>query len=181
MCAKLYIQYAASVNTVFQIKMIESIQLGARADALYVIRQAAVHLIDHQKTLWPLDELTAEQVFHGCQHDNIVTGYIGANPIAAMLLTYHDPTFWPDVPPNQAGFIHKLSVVPDYQGKGVAAQMVNFAKNEVKNKEIPWLRLDCHSDRNRLRNFYESLGFRCVREGIAEAHPTAFYEIEVYP
>ena len=137
MCAKLYIQYAASVNTVFQIKMIESIQLGARADALYVIRQAAVHLIDHQKTLWPLDELTAEQVFHGCQHDNIVTGYIGANPIAALLLTYHDPTFWPDVPPNQAGFIHKLSVVPDYQGQGVAAQMVNFAKNEVKKKKFP--------------------------------------------
>ena len=160
--------------------MIESIQFGARSDALYVIRQAAIHLIERRILLWKLDELTIEQVFHACQNDNIVTGYIGSNPVAAMLLTYHDPAFWPDVPPNKAGFIHKLSVMPDYQGKGVAAQMVNFAKNEVKNKGIPWLRLDCHSDRTRLRNFYERLGFRCVREGIADGHPTAFYEIGIY-
>ncbi|MEM9976335.1 MAG: GNAT family N-acetyltransferase [Cyanobacteria bacterium P01_D01_bin.2] len=160
--------------------MIESIQFGARSDALYVIRQAAAYLIERQKPLWQLDELTVEQVFHVCQNENIVTGYIGGNPVAAMLLTYHDPNFWPDIPPNKAGFIHKLSVVPDYQGQGVAAQMVNFAKNEVKNRGILWLRLDCHSELNKLRNFYERLGFRCVREGIAETHPTAFYEIEVH-
>ena len=160
--------------------MLESIQFGARSDALYVMRQAAAYLIEHKKTLWTLNELTAEQVFHTCQNENIVTGYIGHNPVAAMLLTYHDPDFWPDIPPNQAGFIHKLSVIPNYQGKGIAAQMIDFAKNEVKHKGMLWLRLDCHSDRNRLRNFYEKLGFRCVREGIADAHPTAFYEIEIH-
>ncbi|MEM8614489.1 MAG: GNAT family N-acetyltransferase [Cyanobacteria bacterium P01_H01_bin.105] len=157
--------------------MIESIQFGVRSDALYVIRQAAKHLIERHEPLWQLDELTIEQVFHACQDENIVTGYMGGDPVAAMLLTYHDPNFWPDVPPDKAGFIHKLSVVPDYQGQGIAAQMINFAKHEVKSKGILWLRLDCHLELSKLRNFYERLGFRCVREGIAEAHPTAFYEI----
>ena len=160
--------------------MIESIQFGARSDALCVIRQAAKHLIKRQQPLWSLDELTMEQVFHACQDDNIVVGYVGGNPVAAMLLTYHDPNFWPDIPPGKAGFIHKLSVVPDYQGQGMAAQMINFAKNEVKSREILWLRLDCHLELNKLRIFYERLGFRCVREGVAEAHPTAFYEIEIH-
>jgi len=159
--------------------MIDSIQLGARADALSVIRQAAIHLIERKESLWELDCLTMEQVFHACQDQNVVVGYIKGSPVTAMVLTYHDPLFWPNVPPNQAGFIHKLSVVPDYQGKGIAAQMVNFAKNEVKNKGLLWLRLDCHSDRSRLRVFYERLGFRCIREGIAEAYPTAFYEMNV--
>ncbi|MFK8186041.1 MAG: GNAT family N-acetyltransferase [Phormidesmis sp.] len=148
--------------------MIESIQFGTQADALSVIRQAATQLIEQQATLWELDSLTAEQVFQDCQDNNVVAGYIAGKPVAAMVLTYHDPKFWPDVPPNQAGFIHKLSVVPDYQGKGLAAQMVDFAKNEVKGQGLRWLRLDCHSDRNRLRNFYERLGFKAVREGVVD-------------
>lgn len=160
--------------------MIESIQFGSKSDALHVIREAATHLIKSRKPLWELDELTVEQVFHACQKENIITGYVGADPIAAMLLTYHDPIFWPEVPQNKAGFIHKLSVVPDYQGQGIAAQMVDFAKNEVKNRELLWLRLDCHSDRGKLRKFYERLGFRCVREGVAEAHLTAFYEMKLH-
>ncbi|MEM6597847.1 MAG: GNAT family N-acetyltransferase [Cyanobacteria bacterium P01_C01_bin.69] len=121
--------------------MIDSIQLGARADALSVIRQAATHLIEQKKSLWELDCLTMKQVFHACQDQNVVVGYIKGSPVTAMVLTYYDPLFWPNVPPNQAGFIHKLSVVPNYQGKGIADQMVNFAKNEIKNKGLLWLRL----------------------------------------
>lgn len=159
--------------------MIEAIQFGARADALSVIRQAATHLIERQATLWELDSLTAEQVFHNCQDNNVVAGYIAGKPVAAMVLTYHDPKFWPDIPPNQAGFIHKLSVVPEYQGKGLAAQMVDFAKDEVTSKGFFWLRLDCHSDRTRLRRFYERLGFNGIREGIVDTHHTIFYQMKL--
>ncbi len=160
--------------------MIESIQFGAKSDALYVMRQAATHLIELQKPLWDLNQLTTDQVFCTCKNENIVTGYLESSPVAAMLLSYQDPKFWPDIPPNGAGFIHKLSVVPEYQGQGVAAQMIDFAKDEVKKKGILWLRLDCHSEIKKLRRFYEKLGFRCAREGVVDTYPTAFYEMKLF-
>ena len=165
--------------TICRVRTIESIQFGAKSDALYVIRQAAAHLIELRKPLWDLHHLTTDQVFHACKNENIVTGYLESSPVAAMLLSYHDPKFWPTIPPNEAGFIHKLSVVPEYQGRGVAAQMIDFAKGEVKGKEIFWLRLDCHSEIEKLRRFYEKLGFKRVREGVVDTHPTTFYEMKL--
>ena len=57
-------------------------------------------------------------------------------------------------------YIHRLSVHPNYQGKGYAQKMMAFAENyAVENKFIS-VRLDTFSQNNRNQKFYETRGYK---------------------
>ncbi|WP_407569028.1 GNAT family N-acetyltransferase [Deinococcus altitudinis] len=106
---------------------------------------------------------------------------VAEQPVAVMLLVASDPVFWPGDPPGEALYLHKLAVHPDWQGLRLSAQMVEEAARLTRAAGRPWLRLDTAAERPRLRNLYEDLGFRLVREGHADGWPAAWYELNVLP
>ncbi len=57
-------------------------------------------------------------------------------------------------------YIHRLAVLPDYQGSGIAQSMMDFAENlAIQNKKIS-IRLDTFSQNLRNQKFYEIRGYK---------------------
>jgi GNAT superfamily N-acetyltransferase len=72
-----------------------------------------------------------------------------------------DARFWPDRPPGEAGYLHKLVVRRAYAGRGVSRALIEASAARVAGWGRDLLRLDCHPD---LARVYLGLGFRQVDE-----------------
>jgi GNAT superfamily N-acetyltransferase len=144
--------------------------------AIGIMREAAQWLADTGKPLWKPEELTKNDLLMGITEDDIYIGREHDIPAAAMILRWHDPHFWPQIGPNQSGFIHKLSVRRAFAGRGLAAEMITFAEAECKRRNIGWLRLDCAADRPRLLQLYKGLGFIQTDRRMMGPYDVAFFE-----
>lgn len=61
---------------------------------------------------------------------------------------------------NNSVYIHRLSVSPDYQGKGFAQKMMTFAESFAQKNNFESIRLDTFSQNTRNMKFYESRGYK---------------------
>jgi GNAT superfamily N-acetyltransferase len=156
-----------------------TIKNGDTESAIKIMREAASWLINKGEPMWELKDLTAEKILGGITDNDIYVGWIGDKPVTAMILQWHDPFFWPDVPKNKSGFIHKLCVSREFSGKGYTKAMIKFAENECKKREIHFLRLDCAGDREKLCKIYEDNGFKQIGRKMVGPYDTAFYEKEI--
>lgn len=57
-------------------------------------------------------------------------------------------------------YIHRLAVHPNYQGKGIARNMMDFAENLGVKNNIASVRLDTFSQNFRNQKFYEARGYK---------------------
>ncbi len=57
-------------------------------------------------------------------------------------------------------YIHRLAVHPDYQGKGCAQLLMNYAENYAKDNNYLSVRLDTFSINKRNNIFYKKRGFQ---------------------
>ncbi|NER17198.1 GNAT family N-acetyltransferase [Spongiivirga citrea] len=57
-------------------------------------------------------------------------------------------------------YIHRLGVHPDYQKKGYAQKMMDFAEDFAKKQGAVSVRLDTFSQNNRNQKFYENRGYQ---------------------
>ena len=84
-------------------------------------------------------------------------------PIATFTLTYTpDPELW-NHPPDDAGYLRRLTVHPDHAGHGIGAQLLDHAGQLVAATGRPWLRLDCAKHNPRLHDYYRAQGFTHLR------------------
>ncbi|MGB6150925.1 MAG: GNAT family N-acetyltransferase [Pricia sp.] len=80
-------------------------------------------------------------------------------------------------------YIHRLSVHPNFQGKGFARQLMNFAENQAHEKGCVSVRLDTFSQNPRNQKFYEARGY--IRLGDIffskqSEHPFHCYELVLF-
>lgn len=83
-------------------------------------------------------------------------------------------------PDEQNVYIHRLSVHPDFQGKGFAQQMMGFAENYAREKGCPSVRLDTFSQNQRNQKFYEARGYQKLGDIFfpkQSEHPFHCYEL----
>jgi ribosomal protein S18 acetylase RimI-like enzyme len=79
-------------------------------------------------------------------------------PVATFVLRWSDELVWgPD--DGQAGYLHRLATHPDVAGRRIGAQLITAAADLTRERGRRWLRLDCDRDNQRLRAYYEALGF----------------------
>lgn len=57
-------------------------------------------------------------------------------------------------------YIHRLAVHPNYQGKGYAQQLMNFAEHYALENHYNAIRLDTFSQNKRNQKFYELRGYK---------------------
>lgn len=57
-------------------------------------------------------------------------------------------------------YIHRLAVHPDYQGRGFAQQMMDFAETLAIEEGYTSIRLDTFSQNQRNQKFYELRGYK---------------------
>lgn len=124
-----------------------------------IITEAAAWLIENNKPLWTINQLTPERLLQTYSEDSFYVGWKGNIAVCAMVLLWHDPYFWPHIPLNESGFIHKLSVKREFSGMGYPQKMIKYAEEKCIKRDIKALRLDCAGDRPELCQFYENYGF----------------------
>jgi ribosomal protein S18 acetylase RimI-like enzyme len=57
-------------------------------------------------------------------------------------------------------YIHRLSVHPDFQGKGYAQQLMDFAEEYARQNDFVSVRLDTFSQNKRNQKFYETRDYQ---------------------
>ncbi len=77
-------------------------------------------------------------------------------------------------------YIHRLAVHPEYQGKGYAQQLMDFAENQAKQIGFTSIRLDTFSQNKRNQRFYEHRGYHRLGDIYfpkQSEHPFYCYEL----
>ena len=130
---------------------------GDKEEAIGVMREAAQWLIDTDRPLWDADDLSYETLTDPPDAFHVM--WETGESAAAMILSFEDRLFWPDMAPNTSGFVHKLCVRRKFAGKGYAKRMIEHAVTLCLDRGVRLLRLDCDAHRKGLLRFYESCGF----------------------
>ena len=63
---------------------------------------------------------------------------------------------------SRRGIILRLAVHPDYQGRGIATQLIQSSFGELKKKELDEVELDVDIFRGGAVSLYEKVGFKVV-------------------
>ena len=151
--------------------------------AIDIMREVAKWLMDAGKPMWRLETVTREKITNPAEEFHVL--YADGESAATMLLSFHDPFFWPEVPAGASGFVHKLAVRRRFAGQGLGEAMLARAAALCREKGVPMLRLDTDPHRPGLCALYERVGFQRVdvrqvyAQFIGATIDVARYEMEV--
>jgi GNAT superfamily N-acetyltransferase len=142
---------------------------GDVAAASQVLIASAEALAARGEPLWPPASLTPERLARHYPPEGWRVAWpggagTGAEAVGCYVLLDRDPLFWPDDPPGEALYLHKLAVRPAAQGQGLAGALLGDAAAQARAAGRGWLRLDTASDRPKLRALYIGAGFVAVDE-----------------
>jgi GNAT superfamily N-acetyltransferase len=142
-----------------------------------VLQEAAQWLSDQGMPMWKADALGPETIakeisdFHVAEFDRRIAGVIKFQT--------EDEFFWPDVPGGESAFVHRLAVRRRFAGRGVSTALLDFAVRTAGALGKNYLRLDCATDRSKLRGFYEAYGFVHHSDYFASPFHVARYEFRL--
>ena len=83
-------------------------------------------------------------------------------------------------PNGNSTYIHRLSVHPEHQGKGMAQKLMDFAEAYSKKNQFVSVRLDTFSQNHRNQRFYEQRGYQKLGDIFfpkQSEHPFHCYEL----
>lgn len=80
------------------------------------------------------------------------------------------------IPGNHALIVHRLTVDPDFQGKGISKRLMRFAENLAVSKGFCSIRLDAYAENPVALNLYEKMGY--TRVGAVEFRKGRFFCFE---
>jgi GNAT superfamily N-acetyltransferase len=87
----------------------------------------------------------------------------GEDLVGTVTILWDDPVIWGEqaVP---AGYVHNLIVARPFGGQGLGLGLLQWAEDYVAESGRSLARLDCGAWGRRLRDLYESVGYRWVRD-----------------
>lgn len=153
-----------------------SVREGTASDASEVLLNTAEWLKREGRPLWIPAELSPTSLSARYNGAVIVGAFARTQPIGIVFLGWSDPFMWPDVEIGSSGFIHKLAVVEEYRGKGVADLIIEDVVDRCKRAGMTHLRLDCAADRPGLIAFYRTRDFTQTDRRVVGRFDTAFFD-----
>lgn len=127
-----------------------------------VLNDSSVWLNSINQPMWKYEDIASEELLKKYRVEDMKLCYEQGSLIGVYILQWYDPLFWASLQENESGILHKLAVCRESAKKGYGSKLIESAELICKERNIKWLRLNCGTLRNRLRNFYESNGFRMV-------------------
>ncbi|GAB1646903.1 GNAT family N-acetyltransferase [Krasilnikovia sp. MM14-A1259] len=70
---------------------------------------------------------------------------------------------WSPEEEASALFVHRLTINRAAAGRGIGAQLLDFAGAQAETDGLPWVRLDAWTTNRELHRYYLNRGFRLVR------------------
>ncbi|MFD2570071.1 GNAT family N-acetyltransferase [Spirosoma soli] len=136
--------------------------------AITVLREVAQWLVDNDRELWAIDDLTYPNLVDEYTQNNFYVMYADAEPAAVFILQWSDPLYYADVPDNTAGFIHKLAIRRQFSGQNMFQPILDFCRSTCLSRGIHELQLETDATRPALMQFYERNGFEPTRRRLIE-------------
>ena len=138
------------------------------AEILRLFRAATTQMDAHGVYQWdeiyPDEGILGEDIARG----NLTVGTIDGRIAVAFMLDYcedsdYESADWQYCEQNIV-VLHRLCVHPDFQGRGVARQAMDYLENEVRAQGIKTIRLDAFSQNPTALHLYESRGYQKAGE-----------------
>ncbi len=125
-----------------------------------ILKEAARWLSESGIPMWQEEEMGVERILPDIHAGLFYIAEYSGNAAGTMKFQMDDPIVWPDARPHEATYIHRLAVRRRHAGIGVSQALLQWGVEQTKLIGRPYLRLDCHTFRPRLREIYERFGFR---------------------
>ena len=137
-------------------KEIPEILSLTKACAKAMIAKGIFQWNEHYPSQAAFEQDILRQELYVYKLDNRIIGII-------VLSTHMDdeyiPVHW--LSPNSKNlYIHRLAVHPEYQSKGYAQQLMDYAEAFAKANQLLSIRLDTFSQNTRNQHFYEKRGYQ---------------------
>jgi GNAT superfamily N-acetyltransferase len=110
--------------------------------------------------MWRDDELDPERIAADVARGDFYLAECDSEVAGTIKFQLADSLFWPDTPPDEAAFVHRLAVQRRFAGGEVSGALLRWAAERAASLGRRFLRLDCEVSRRRLRAVYERFGFR---------------------
>jgi GNAT superfamily N-acetyltransferase len=144
-----------------------------------ILTEAAQWLIDRGQPLWRLEKVTPEAISADVAAGLFYIAWRNGDAVGVMKLELEDGHFWPEMPPGEAVFLHRLAVRRAAAGGAVTPALFKYAFEHTRRLGRPFLRLDCVASRPSLRHVYERNGFVLHSEIDIKGKVSARYERSV--
>jgi GNAT superfamily N-acetyltransferase len=122
-----------------------------------MLSEAARWLLSRGIRQWP-DPFPRDRVERLVCRGDVYLARLDGEPVATLALQWADPLFWRERP-DDAGFVHALAVRRSHGGLGLGSRLLDWAEAEVGACGREFLRLDCLTENDALRRYYEGQGF----------------------
>lgn len=164
--------------------MIRRAKISEIPDILTITKACAIKMQENGIFQWNEHYPTKEAFIQDIERDelfvieenNTIQGTI---VISTLMDEEYKPIQWL-TPNGNSTYIHRLSVDPELQGKGLAQQMMDFAESFSKEKGFVSVRLDTFSQNKRNQRFYEQRGYQKLDDIYfpkQSEHPFHCYEL----
>ena len=144
-----------------------------------ILQEAAQWLEERGMPLWRESELSPNRIAREVSAGSFILGEVDGIAAAAMMFLLSDPDFWPEVPPEESAFLHRLAVRRSYAGGRLSSAMLDWAVEQTRTLGRRYVRLDCVADRPKLRAIYERYGFQYHSDWRIGPYLVARYEYAV--
>ena len=115
------------------------------------------------KPMWNPAFLEKDAFFQKYPNPECFLAFIGNHPAGGFILIEKDEFFWNDDGSASSYYLHKLVVREGFTGKGLAEEMVMWARKYAMAMGKRTLRLECYHDREYLIKLYTKCGFRMTQ------------------
>jgi GNAT superfamily N-acetyltransferase len=130
------------------------------AVVVQILEEAARWLERRGQILWRDAELQPERIATEVRRGLYFLAEASGSAAGTIRFQLEDPEFWPDVPRDEAAYVHRLAVRRSAAGGAVSRALLRWAVEHTRALGRSFLRLDCEAARLRLRVLYEEFGFR---------------------
>lgn len=135
---------------------IEFILLVTRACAANMINNGIFQWNEHYPNAKAFEQDIARNELYVLTIEDTIVGTI---VISSLMDNEYQTVKWL-TPSTKNIYIHRLAVHPDYQGRGFAQELMNFAENFAIENTYLSIRLDTFSINYRNQKFYEQRGYK---------------------
>lgn len=142
----------------FLIRKIKNKELSTFSQTLITVEKA---LRRRSNKLWEFDKLMPDKLKEIYKPSNMYLLFVEGAVAGTIILQETDLDYWQQYKKeSNCYYIHKLSLLPKYTGKGLSKKILDWAEGEAISAGKTYLRLDCNKDRGKVCKIYEDFGFK---------------------
>ncbi len=86
----------------------------------------------------------------------------GDDILCVFSVQHNDPFIWRDRDQNDAIYLHRIVVNPNFKGQKQFERVLSWAKQFVRQNNLRYVRMDTWADNKKIIDYYRSFGFEFI-------------------